>query len=73
MMVTYVANILDEQEYMFGYQDGRDSTCPEPSANRSWCYRHSFAIGRQELAGKPVLVQAARRSAELVRTKDAGV
>ena len=60
----------DDAEHMEGYRDGRNPDTPEPSANRSWCYRHSFTIGRMEIAGKPVVAEAARRSAELASAKD---
>lgn len=39
-------------EFSQGYLDGRDPDAPEPSANRSHRYRHSFAVGRAEIAGK---------------------
>lgn len=36
-----------------GYCDGRDPNSPEPSANRSFSYRHGFANGRDDLRGAP--------------------
>lgn len=39
----------NDREFMAGYMDGRNLDAPEPSANRSHCYRHSFAIGRAEV------------------------
>lgn len=36
-----------------GYKDGLDLDAPEPSANRSASYRHGFANGRDDRAGKP--------------------
>lgn len=39
-------------EFVEGYMDGRDINCPEPNANRSERYKHSFAIGRNEIIGK---------------------
>lgn len=36
-----------------GFMDGYDLTAPEPSANRSHSYRHGFANGRDDRAGKP--------------------
>ena len=48
-----------------GYRDGLDPSTPEPSANRSHSYRHGFANGRDDRAGKP------RASyAELLRMAD---
>lgn len=41
------------QDMIDGYVDGLDQTCPEPSANRSHSYRHGFANGRDDRAGKP--------------------
>lgn len=40
-------------EFVEGYRDGYDLSCPEPNANRSERYKHSFAIGRAEKTGKP--------------------
>ena len=37
-----------------GYMDGYDLNAPEPSANRSESYRHSFYIGRAEKLGLPI-------------------
>jgi hypothetical protein len=62
----------DDEEHMAGYVDGHDPTAPEPSANRSWCYRHSFAVGRRELERKPpVPAAAARELAAAAAEKDA--
>jgi hypothetical protein len=36
------------EEMARGYLDGYDLDAPEPSANRSACYRHGFANGRAE-------------------------
>jgi hypothetical protein len=36
-----------------GYRDGFDLSSPEPSDNRSHSYRHGFANGRDDRAGKP--------------------
>lgn len=41
------------QEMTDGYRDGIDLSTPEPSANRSWSYRHGFANGRDDMARKP--------------------
>jgi hypothetical protein len=40
-------------EMVEGYLDGRDLNSPEPSDNRSHSYRHGFANGRDDRAGKP--------------------
>jgi hypothetical protein len=45
---------MTRDDFVEGYFDGRDPNAPEPSDNRSACYRHSFAVGRAELAGKPI-------------------
>lgn len=53
-------------EFIDGYRDGRDKFAPEPSDNRSEAYRHSFAVGRAELAGCPIPAQVSReRAAEI--------
>jgi hypothetical protein len=41
-----------DDEFVEGYRDGRDPNSPLPSDNRSEPYRHSFAIGRNEIEGK---------------------
>lgn len=41
------------QEMVQGYLDGLDLSSPEPSDNRSHSYRHGFANGRDDRAGKP--------------------
>lgn len=53
----------EEQEFFDGYRDGRDPTAPEPSENRSAMYRHSFAVGRAELACKPIPAAISRENA----------
>ena len=35
-------------EMIAGYRDGYDLDAPEPSANRSYSYRHGFMVGRSE-------------------------
>jgi hypothetical protein len=40
-------------EMVAGYLDGRKPDNPEPSANRSFSYRHGFANGRDDLARSP--------------------
>lgn len=37
-------------DFLEGYQDGRNPDCPDPSENRSERYKHSFRVGRDELA-----------------------
>jgi hypothetical protein len=54
----------EEQEFFDGYRDGRDPSAPEPSENRSAMYRHSFAVGRAELEGKPILAAVSRVCAQ---------
>ena len=44
---------LNAREMMDGYRDGLDADAPAPSENRSHCYRHGFANGRDDLAKKP--------------------
>lgn len=41
----------DDRDNVAGYLDGRDLDSPEPTENRSWSYRHSFAVGRREVEG----------------------
>jgi hypothetical protein len=61
-----------DQEFMDGYRDGRDRNAPEPSDNRSAAYRHSFGVGRAELAGCPIPAALSRdRAAEIVRQEAA--
>ncbi len=57
-----------DQEYVDGYRDGRDRDEPEPGPNRSAAYRHSFEIGRAEIAGRPIPAAISRqRAAEIDR------
>ena len=58
-------------EFQEGYRDGRDPDAPEPSANRSHAYRHSFAVGRAELAKRPIAVAVARVEAALAEEQAA--
>ncbi len=58
-----------DNEFIEGYLDGRDPDAPLPSSNRSEPYRHSFAIGRNEIERKRnpsynVLVERAEKAAE---------
>jgi hypothetical protein len=49
-----------DEEFSQGYLDGRNLDVPEPSANRSHCYRHSFMIGRRERLGNHIPAATAR-------------
>ena len=60
-----------DREFMGGYFDGRDPSSPEPSDNRSACYRHSFAVGRAELASRPIPAAVSRERAAEAEAKDA--
>jgi hypothetical protein len=42
-------------EMVEGYMDGYNPDAPEPSANRSYSYRHGFAVARAERHGKAPL------------------
>ncbi len=64
-------NTVVEQEFTDGYRDGRDPDAPEPSANRSHAYRHSFAVGRAELANRPRPAWESRINAAEAEAKDA--
>jgi hypothetical protein len=61
-------NWLD-QEFADGYRDGRDRNAPDPSGNRSEAYRHSFAVGRAELAGAPIPAAVSRERAAAIRNR----
>jgi len=60
-------------EMVEGYMDGGDPNAPEPSENRSYSYRHGFAVGRADMAGKPAFGRAdvARELAASAEAKDA--
>ena len=54
-----------------GYMDGYDLTAPEPSANRSFSYHHSFWIGRAEKLKLPLpTYQELERRAEFAAAAD---
>lgn len=54
-----------------GYMDGYDLNAPEPTANRSHSYRHSFWIGRAEKLKLPLpRFQELERRAELAVIAD---
>lgn len=62
---------LVSDEFVHGYMDGRDPISPEPSANRSHRYRHSFAIGRAEIEGRVIgTYEQAIAAAEEAERKD---
>lgn len=42
-----------DEEMFDGYLDGLDMENPEPSANRSYSYRHGFLNGRADRTGEP--------------------
>ena len=54
---------MSDAEFAAGYSDGRDPDAPEPSANRSAPYRHSFAVRRAEMAGRPIRADISRAAA----------
>lgn len=59
-----MSNLISE--FIAGYLDGRDRTAPEPSGNRHSAYRHSFEVGRAELANKPIpYAVSMKRAAEI--------
>lgn len=57
-------------EFWEGYIDGRDPVSPEPSANRHPAYRHSFAVGRAELAGGPIPAAISRARAAIIEAEE---
>lgn len=61
----------DDDEFMAGYRDGGDPNAPEPSANRSHAYRHSFEVKRAELRGAPIPAAFSRAAAAEASKKDA--
>lgn len=60
-----------EEDFREGYRDGRDADAPDPSANRSHAYRHSFAVGRAEIARRPIPAAVSRLSAVQAEQRDA--
>jgi hypothetical protein len=62
---------MSDDEFVAGYRDGRDPASPEPNGNRSHSYRHSFAVGRAERAGKPIDAATSRNAADVAALKDA--
>ena len=62
---------MTEDEMVEGYLDGFNLSSPEPSDNRSFSYRHGFANGRDDRAGKPrALASILREEAEIAIAKD---
>lgn len=64
-------SFMSDEEFMQGYFDASDVDAPEPSANRSHCYRHSFAVRRAEMAGKPIPAAISRANAAEAEREDA--
>jgi hypothetical protein len=59
-------------DMLAGYLDGLDPDAPEPSSNRSACYRHGFANGRDDRNGKPrASADTLRREADAAAARDA--
>jgi hypothetical protein len=50
-----------KDEMWTGYLDGFDPDSPEPNANRSHCYRHGFANGRDDRRNEPRATAATLR------------
>jgi len=61
-------------EMIAGYSDGIKSDTPEPSSNRTHCYRHGFAVGRADRHHEPAFGGAdqARQAAKTAIEKDNG-
>lgn len=53
-------------DYAEGYMDGLNRDCPEPNANRSERYKHSFAVGRAEINGHPIPYKTSMQNVEKV-------
>jgi len=62
-----------DQQFAEGYMDGRDISCPEPSGNRHPAYRHSFEVGRAELANKPIPYAVSIERAEAIKLAEGQV
>lgn len=58
------------QDYIDGYTDGRDPSSPEPNANRSERYKHSFNVGRAEIEGRPISFKSSMRNVERVEREE---
>jgi len=55
-----------DKEFMDGYFDGLDLTSPEPNNNRHVAYKHSFYVGRAEIAGKHLPASVSRARAKMI-------
>jgi hypothetical protein len=61
-------------EMVDGYVDGRDLESPDPSANRSYSYRHGFMVGRTEKQGQRLgSFDQVSRMADAAMDKDDGI
>lgn len=47
--------LSDADDFIRGYRDGRTATSPQPNDSRTPAYRHSFAVGRLEVAKQMVI------------------
>lgn len=61
---------MSDEEFAEGYRDGRDPAAPDPSENRSARYRHSFAVGRAEIANRPIPAAVSRIEARKAEAED---
>lgn len=61
----------EDRDFIEGYFDGRDPDSPQPSANRSRAYRHSWSVGRAEIEGRPIPAFISRAAASEAARKDA--
>jgi len=59
-----------DDDFVEGYMDGGDPNAPEPSANRSEAYRHSFAVRRAEKAGRPIPASVSRPAVERIEAEE---
>lgn len=56
-----------------GYMDGGDINSPPPSGNRSPAYRHSFAVRRAEIQGKPIPAKVSRARVRAIQEAESNV
>ena len=59
-----------DKEFADGYLDGRDPDAPDPSGNRHAAYKHSFEVGRAELAGNPIPADLSLRRAAMIESAE---
>ena len=73
MMLNVMDGTPANDEMLEGYRDGFNLDCPEPSSNRSRSYRHGFANGRADKAGKShgLSFEELRRAADEAMRLDA--